>query len=258
MPEAHVLVVNCGSSSIKLALLEPTSGTCPWRALAERLGTPDARLQLTPAERRTPLDRAAGRRSRTGAGGRACRAAGVADRGNRAPRRARRRGVRRERRAGQARGRSDRSVLRSRAAAQPGERRRDPRGAAKAARHRAGRGVRHGVSPVDARARLSVRAAVPALRAAQDPQVRLSRHEPSLRRRGVGRTARPAALGPALDHRAPRQRRQRDGDRARAQRGHDDGANAARRPGDGHAQRRRRSQPACVSGRSRRNGSSRQ
>jgi len=55
MPEAHVLVVNCGSSSIKLALLEPTSGTCLWRALAERVGSPDARLQLTPAtgERRS-------------------------------------------------------------------------------------------------------------------------------------------------------------------------------------------------------------
>jgi acetate kinase len=43
MAEAHVLVINCGSSSIKLALLEPTSGDCPWQALAERLGK-DAQL----------------------------------------------------------------------------------------------------------------------------------------------------------------------------------------------------------------------
>jgi acetate kinase len=44
---AHVLVINCGSSSIKLALLEPKSGETPWHALAERLGTSDARLVVT-------------------------------------------------------------------------------------------------------------------------------------------------------------------------------------------------------------------
>ncbi|HKU39965.1 MAG TPA: acetate kinase [Polyangiales bacterium] len=49
MPEAHVLVVNCGSSSIKLALLQPGTGSMPWKALGERLGTAQARLTLTPA-----------------------------------------------------------------------------------------------------------------------------------------------------------------------------------------------------------------
>jgi acetate kinase len=41
---AHVLVINCGSSSIKLALLEPKSGAQPWHALGERLGAQDAQL----------------------------------------------------------------------------------------------------------------------------------------------------------------------------------------------------------------------
>ena len=49
MPEPHVLVINCGSSSIKLALIEPSSGDCPWQALGERLGSDDARLVLKPA-----------------------------------------------------------------------------------------------------------------------------------------------------------------------------------------------------------------
>lgn len=44
-----VLVINCGSSSIKLALVEPSSGECPWQALAERLGTAEARLVLKPS-----------------------------------------------------------------------------------------------------------------------------------------------------------------------------------------------------------------
>jgi acetate kinase len=44
----HVLVINCGSSSIKLALLEPKSGAMPWHALAERLGASDARVVVTP------------------------------------------------------------------------------------------------------------------------------------------------------------------------------------------------------------------
>jgi acetate kinase len=44
---AHVLVINCGSSSIKLALLEPKSGETPWHALGERLGASDACLIVT-------------------------------------------------------------------------------------------------------------------------------------------------------------------------------------------------------------------
>jgi acetate kinase len=58
MSSPHVLVVNCGSSSIKLALIEPKSGAEPWHALGERLGSSggkDAKLTLSPrnAESRT-------------------------------------------------------------------------------------------------------------------------------------------------------------------------------------------------------------
>ncbi|HET8931848.1 MAG TPA: acetate kinase [Polyangiales bacterium] len=42
----HVLVVNCGSSSLKLALVEPKSGAQPWQARAERLGEATATLKL--------------------------------------------------------------------------------------------------------------------------------------------------------------------------------------------------------------------
>ncbi len=44
-----VLVINCGSSSIKLALIEPNGGESPWQALAERLGSSDARVVLKPS-----------------------------------------------------------------------------------------------------------------------------------------------------------------------------------------------------------------
>jgi acetate kinase len=53
MSKPHVLVINCGSSSIKLALMEPSSGAQPWHALAERLGTQSARVVLK--ERTLPL-----------------------------------------------------------------------------------------------------------------------------------------------------------------------------------------------------------
>jgi acetate kinase len=46
MAEVHVLVINCGSSSIKLALLEPVSGSCKWQALGERLGATQAKLTI--------------------------------------------------------------------------------------------------------------------------------------------------------------------------------------------------------------------
>jgi acetate kinase len=44
MGSKQVLVVNCGSSSLKLARVDPESGTILEHALAERLGGPDARL----------------------------------------------------------------------------------------------------------------------------------------------------------------------------------------------------------------------
>lgn len=46
MTEPHVLVINCGSSSLKLALIEPRAGTVRLEVLAERLGTPEARLRI--------------------------------------------------------------------------------------------------------------------------------------------------------------------------------------------------------------------
>jgi acetate kinase len=58
--DAHVLVINCGSSSIKLAVIEPVSGTCPWQALAERVGTAGGTLRIEHGdeERVTDLGRA--------------------------------------------------------------------------------------------------------------------------------------------------------------------------------------------------------
>jgi acetate kinase len=41
-----VLVLNCGSSSVKLALVDPTSGDRRLTALGERVGTPDAVVRL--------------------------------------------------------------------------------------------------------------------------------------------------------------------------------------------------------------------
>lgn len=42
----HVLVVNAGSSSVKLAVVDPETGHRPVTALAERLGSPDASLHV--------------------------------------------------------------------------------------------------------------------------------------------------------------------------------------------------------------------
>ena len=42
----HVLVVNAGSSSVKLAVLDPASGRRALTGLAERVGTPDASVRI--------------------------------------------------------------------------------------------------------------------------------------------------------------------------------------------------------------------
>ena len=47
MSDKRVLALNCGSSSVKLALLDPVSGVRSVEGLAERLGTPDATVQLS-------------------------------------------------------------------------------------------------------------------------------------------------------------------------------------------------------------------
>jgi acetate kinase len=49
MTTANVLVINCGSSSLKFAALEPESGAVACHGLAERLGTRAARLLLADA-----------------------------------------------------------------------------------------------------------------------------------------------------------------------------------------------------------------
>lgn len=46
MTEPSVLVINCGSSSLKLAVIEPSSGAVLWEALAERLGSERAELEV--------------------------------------------------------------------------------------------------------------------------------------------------------------------------------------------------------------------
>jgi acetate kinase len=40
----NILVINCGSSSLKFAVINPENGDCPLQGLAERLGTPQASL----------------------------------------------------------------------------------------------------------------------------------------------------------------------------------------------------------------------
>lgn len=46
MSAPAVLVLNCGSSSVKVALVDPSSGRRPLTGLAERVGTPDASLEV--------------------------------------------------------------------------------------------------------------------------------------------------------------------------------------------------------------------
>src|SRR5689334_10871435 len=51
----EVLVVNCGSSSLKLARVAPAEGRVLEHALAERLGTPEASLVWRPSGERQAL-----------------------------------------------------------------------------------------------------------------------------------------------------------------------------------------------------------
>src|SRR5690606_22840257 len=44
MPARNILVINCGSSSIKFALVNEANTQFPLSGLAERLGSPDAEL----------------------------------------------------------------------------------------------------------------------------------------------------------------------------------------------------------------------
>src|SRR5207342_3163770 len=52
-PPGSVLVLNCGSSSVKFAVLDPGTGRRHLSGIAERLGTPQARMEVTRGEDRT-------------------------------------------------------------------------------------------------------------------------------------------------------------------------------------------------------------
>jgi acetate kinase len=45
--DQYVLVLNCGSSSIKFAIIEAKTGAAPLHGLAENLGTPSSRLRFS-------------------------------------------------------------------------------------------------------------------------------------------------------------------------------------------------------------------
>ncbi|RKS68569.1 acetate kinase [Motilibacter peucedani] len=51
----RVLVVNCGSSTVKLAVVDPDTGERPFAGLADRVGTPDASVRVGTTTR-TPDD----------------------------------------------------------------------------------------------------------------------------------------------------------------------------------------------------------
>src|SRR5688572_33026001 len=59
MQESVILVINCGSSSLKFAAIEPRAGSVRCQGIAERLNSPEARLEIhgAPGER---LDQGAG------------------------------------------------------------------------------------------------------------------------------------------------------------------------------------------------------
>ncbi|QLF92815.1 acetate kinase [Pseudomonas sp. ABC1] len=56
MPARNILVINCGSSSIKFALVNEEQATFPLQGLAERLGSPEAVLHWQLGETKESLD----------------------------------------------------------------------------------------------------------------------------------------------------------------------------------------------------------
>ena len=56
----HVLVINCGSSSLKFAAIDPISGQAALSGLAERLGSPDASLNVRQGDVRQSVSLAEG------------------------------------------------------------------------------------------------------------------------------------------------------------------------------------------------------
>lgn len=59
MQDSVILVINCGSSSLKFAVLEPRAGSVLLEGIAERLNTPEARLKIEGGANE-PLDPRAG------------------------------------------------------------------------------------------------------------------------------------------------------------------------------------------------------
>jgi len=59
MQDSVILVINCGSSSLKFAAIEPRAGTVLCQGIAERLNTPDARLKIQ-GQPDEPLDQRTG------------------------------------------------------------------------------------------------------------------------------------------------------------------------------------------------------
>lgn len=56
----HVLVINCGSSSLKFAAIDPRTGVAALTGLAERLGSPEASLSARLGEDRHGVTLAGG------------------------------------------------------------------------------------------------------------------------------------------------------------------------------------------------------
>ena len=243
----RILVINCGSSSLKYEVWQMPQRVSLGRGLVERIGELRER-----SHRRRPRGTARGRSrcpitrrpwswsarpSRTPSRGPSAAwrrspesgigscTAGSSTR-LRDHRRGRRGGHREERRA--------------RPAAQPAEPHRHPRGAGGAARREAGGGLRYGVPPDHAARRLPLRPALRAVREVQDPPLRLSRHEPPLRRLPRHGAAEALPREHEHHHLPPGQRRIGHRDRARQVHRYLHGLHAPGRAHDGHAQRRHR------------------
>ena len=254
------LVLNCGSSSAKFAVIDPA--TSKEDSLRDRAASGftrrHARLEARWSEG-VPAHPGSGARS--GPAGRR----GAARRTRAHRRTHRRRPPRGARRLevlwldGHHAGshRQGRRVHPPRAAAQPAEPGRHPPRAGTVPVAAAGRGVRHGVPSDDAAGGVHVPGALRVARGAQRAPLRLPRHQPPLRRE-----ASPAADGtvagePPAGDRPPRQRLLVRRGARRPERRHHDGAHAARGRHDGHAQRvgrpgdhrphQRRARQACRS-----------
>ncbi|CAA9345671.1 MAG: Acetate kinase, partial [uncultured Gemmatimonadaceae bacterium] len=163
------------------------------------------------------------------------------DRGGRAPRGARGRALPALGARGRRGGPRDRGDDRPRPAPQPGQPprdRRDPRHARP--RRPAGGGVRHRVPPHAPRARVPLRAPLPALPAPPRAALRLPRHLAPLRRAPLPAAHRHRARRHPPRHPPPRQRLLGLRDRRRRLDRHVDGVHAARGARDGHALGRRR------------------